>query len=110
ALDFLADKGFDKAYGARPLKRAMQKYVEDPIAEEILKGTVKDGTLVKVDVAANDAELLFTVEAKATEDGQQAVSKPTASIDDVMKEAGIVPPPEEAHHEAGSGDSETAAA
>ncbi len=34
ALDFLADKGFDKTYGARPLKRAMQKYVEDPIAEE----------------------------------------------------------------------------
>ncbi len=101
ALDFLADKGFDKTYGARPLKRAMQKYVEDPIAEEILKGTVKDGTLVKVDIAANDAELLFTIEAKA---GEQAVSKPTASIDDVMKEAGIIAPPEEEHHEAASGD------
>ncbi len=102
ALDFLADKGFDKTYGARPLKRAMQKYVEDPIAEEILKGTVKDGTVVKVDVAANGAELLFTVEAKAS--GGEAVSKPTASIDDVMKEAGIIAPPEEEHHEAASGD------
>ncbi len=96
ALDFLADKGYDKMYGARPLKRAMQKYVEDPIAEEILKGTVKDGTIVKVDVAANDTELLFTVEAKA---GEQPVSKPTASIDDVMKEAGISAP-EEQHHDA----------
>jgi ATP-dependent Clp protease ATP-binding subunit ClpC len=102
ALDFLADKGFDKTYGARPLKRAMQKYVEDPIAEEILKGTVKDGTIVKVDVAANDAELLFTIESKTV--GEEAVSKPTASIDDVMKEAGIIAPPEEEHHEAASGD------
>ena len=105
ALDFLADKGFDKSYGARPLKRAMQKYVEDPIAEEILKGTVKDGTLVKVDIAANDAELLFTIEAKeGLQPGEKPVSKPTASIDDVMKEAGIVAPPEEAeHHEAEHG-------
>ncbi len=102
AVDFLADKGFDKTYGARPLKRAMQKYVEDPIAEEILKGTVKDGTLVKVDIAANDAELLFTIESKTV--GEEAVSKPTASIDDVMKEAGIIAPPEEEHHEATSGD------
>jgi ATP-dependent Clp protease ATP-binding subunit ClpC len=102
ALDFLADKGFDKTYGARPLKRAMQKYVEDPIAEEILKGTVKDGTIVKVDIAANDAELLFTIESKTV--GEEAVSKPTASIDDVMKEAGIIAPPEEEHHEAASGD------
>ena len=102
ALDFLADKGFDKTYGARPLKRAMQKYVEDPIAEEILKGTVKDGTIVKVDIAANDAELLFTIESKSV--GEEAVSKPTASIDDVMKEAGIIAPPEEEHHEAASGD------
>ncbi len=102
SLDFLAEKGFDKMYGARPLKRAMQKYVEDPIAEEILKGTVKDGTIVKVDVAANDAELLFTIESKTV--GEEAISKPTASIDDVMKEAGIIAPPEEEHHEAASGD------
>jgi len=113
ALDFLADKGFDKAYGARPLKRAMQKYVEDPIAEEILKGTVKDGTAVKVDVAANGAELLFSVEAKPVDGTQTPVSKPTASIDDLMKEAGIAAPPEEApagHHEAEhpAGDGETA--
>ncbi|HEX5316493.1 MAG TPA: AAA family ATPase, partial [Candidatus Kapabacteria bacterium] len=112
ALDFLADKGFDKTYGARPLKRAIQKYVEDPIAEEILKGTVKDGTLVKVDLAANGAELLFTVEAKPSQDGVAPISKPTASIDDVMKEAGIAPPPEEEHHEAehSAGDGETAKA
>ena len=99
SLDFLADKGFDKTYGARPLKRAMQKYIEDPIAEEILKGTVKDGTIVKVDVAANGAELLFSIETKA---GGQQISSPTASIDEVMKEAGISAPQEEEHHEAHS--------
>jgi ATP-dependent Clp protease ATP-binding subunit ClpC len=109
ALDFLSDKGFDKTYGARPLKRAIQKYVEDPIAEEILKGTVRDGTIVKVDLAANGAELLFTVEQKA---GEEAISKPTASIDDVMKEAGIIAPTEEEHHAAEhpAGDGETATA
>jgi ATP-dependent Clp protease ATP-binding subunit ClpC len=37
AKEFVADKGFDSQFGARPLKRAIQKYLEDPIAEEILK-------------------------------------------------------------------------
>ncbi len=95
ALEFLADKGYDKQYGARPLRRAMQKYVEDPIAEEILKGTVKAGTLVKVDVAGNGAELIFTIENIGE------ASTPTASLDDVMKEAGMEPQPEKLleHHD-----------
>jgi ATP-dependent Clp protease ATP-binding subunit ClpC len=97
AMDFLADRGYDKTYGARPLRRAMQKYVEDPIAEEILKGTVKEGTIVKVDVAANNTELLFSIETK-TPDGDGQTTAPTASIDDVMKEAGMQKP-EEAHHD-----------
>jgi ATP-dependent Clp protease ATP-binding subunit ClpC len=94
ALDFLADKGYDKQYGARPLRRSMQKYVEDPIAEEILKGTVKDGTRVKVDIAANGTELIFTTEAR---EGAEAL--PTASIDEVMKDAGMTPAEEPEHHE-----------
>jgi len=81
ALDFLAEKGFDKVYGARPLRRAMQKYVEDPIAEEILKGSVKEGTKVKVDLAANNAELLFGIE---NPEGGQV---PVTSIDEVIKDA-----------------------
>ncbi|MEK6650190.1 MAG: ATP-dependent Clp protease ATP-binding subunit [Bacteroidota bacterium] len=48
AKEFLADKGFDPAFGARPLRRAVQKYVEDPIAEEILKGVFQNGSKVKV--------------------------------------------------------------
>ena len=48
ARDWLADKGWDPAYGARPLKRAIQKAVQDPLAEMILAGTVKDGEAVTV--------------------------------------------------------------
>lgn len=48
AREWLADKGYDPAYGARPLKRAMQKSLQDPLAELILSGKVKDGDTVKV--------------------------------------------------------------
>ena len=46
AREWLADKGYDPAYGARPLKRAIQKAVQDPLAELILSGKVKDGETV----------------------------------------------------------------
>jgi ATP-dependent Clp protease ATP-binding subunit ClpB len=52
AKALLAEKGYDPAYGARPLKRVIQKAVQDPLAEEILSGRVKDGDTVKVDVQA----------------------------------------------------------
>ncbi len=87
ALEFVAERGFDKQYGARPLRRAMQKYIEDPIAEEILKGTVKDGSIVKVDVAANATELLFQIETMGEE--MKTVTTHPTTIEDVMKEAGI---------------------
>ena len=47
--EFIADKGYDKQFGARPLQRALQKYLEDPIADEILAGTVKEGDTLYVD-------------------------------------------------------------
>ena len=49
ALSFLCEKGFDKKYGARPLKRAIQNYVEDLIAEEIVKSKIKEGSSIKSD-------------------------------------------------------------
>ena len=49
AKDFLAEKGFDKDFGARPLKRAIQKYLEDIIAEEILKSKLKEGDVIQID-------------------------------------------------------------
>jgi ATP-dependent Clp protease ATP-binding subunit ClpB len=48
ARDWLADKGYDPAYGARPLKRVIQKAVQDPLAELILSGKIKDGEKVKI--------------------------------------------------------------
>ena len=48
AKEFIAENGFDPVYGARPLKRTIQKHIEDPIAEELLKGTFIDGAQIRV--------------------------------------------------------------
>ena len=48
-LAHLAQEGFDPVFGARPLKRAVQRYVQDPLAEKILAGEVPDGSTVKVE-------------------------------------------------------------
>ncbi len=61
ARQFLADKGFDPVYGARPLKRAIQKYVENPLALEILKGNIPENTTVQAAVAGDG--ITFTVTA-----------------------------------------------
>jgi ATP-dependent Clp protease ATP-binding subunit ClpC len=53
AKDFLAEKGFDEKYGARPLRRAMQKYVEDELAEEMLTGTFKEGDKIRLEHDGN---------------------------------------------------------
>ena len=57
AKDFIADKGFDKHYGARPLKRAIQKYFEDPLAEEIIQSNISEGDSIKVDLNKEKTEL-----------------------------------------------------
>ncbi|WP_443946266.1 ATP-dependent Clp protease ATP-binding subunit [Pedobacter sp. AW1-32] len=49
AKEYIAEKGFDSNFGARPLKRAIQKYLEDPIAEEILKGELAEGDVLEID-------------------------------------------------------------
>jgi ATP-dependent Clp protease ATP-binding subunit ClpC len=49
AVDFLIEKGFDPLYGARPLKRTIQRYLEDPLAEDIISGEFKEGSKVKVE-------------------------------------------------------------
>jgi ATP-dependent Clp protease ATP-binding subunit ClpC len=63
AKDFLVEKGWDAQYGARPLKRAIQKYVEDPLAEEIIKHNLAEGDLILVDHLANEKdELKITIQ------------------------------------------------
>jgi ATP-dependent Clp protease ATP-binding subunit ClpC len=61
ATAFLIEKGYDPAYGARPLRRAVERYLEDPMAEEILRGTIKNGDFVVV--GEKDKALTFTVGA-----------------------------------------------
>ena len=63
AREWLADKGWDPAYGARPLKRVIQKAVQDPLAELILSGRIKDGETVAVSAGAHG--LAFNGEAVA---------------------------------------------
>ncbi len=63
ARDWLADKGYDPAYGARPLKRVIQKSVQDPLSELILSGQIKDGE--KVSISAGKAGLTFNGNAVA---------------------------------------------
>jgi ATP-dependent Clp protease ATP-binding subunit ClpB len=57
ALDRLAEAGFDPVYGARPLKRAIQTRIENPLAQEILKGAFRPGDTIEADIA--DGELVF---------------------------------------------------
>jgi len=57
ALDFIADKGFDKQYGARPLKRAIQKYVEDLLAEEIINNKISEGDVLTIDKIKEEENL-----------------------------------------------------
>src|SRR6185436_4389036 len=57
ALDLLIEQGFDPVFGARPLKRTIQKLLEDPLAEEIISGRYKDGT--KINISRRDDVLIF---------------------------------------------------
>ena len=63
AKEWLGKKGYDPAYGARPLKRAIQKYVQDPLAEMLLEGKLHDGETVKI--SANKDGLMFNGQAVA---------------------------------------------
>jgi ATP-dependent Clp protease ATP-binding subunit ClpC len=64
AKDFIVEKGWDAQYGARPLKRAIQKYVEDPLAEEIIKTTLTEGDHILVDSEEGKEELTIGINKK----------------------------------------------
>jgi ATP-dependent Clp protease ATP-binding subunit ClpC len=59
AKDFLAEKGYDPQFGARPLNRAIQKYLEDPVAEEILKGEITEGGIITADYEGTGEALVI---------------------------------------------------
>jgi len=59
ACDFLIDQGYDEKFGARPLRRAVEQYLEDPLAESLLRGDLKEGETVHVSVAKDGKALTF---------------------------------------------------
>ena len=58
---FVADKGYDEKYGARPLNRAIQKHIEDPLAEEIIQKKVKEGDLIKIDLDSKNNKIIVDI-------------------------------------------------
>ena len=61
AKDYIADKGFDKQYGARPLKRAIQKYIEDALAEEIITSKLEEGDHIFIDLEDEKEDLVINI-------------------------------------------------
>jgi len=57
AKDFIADKGYDIQFGARPLKRAIQKYIEDELADVVLAGELKEGDTILMDLNPETKEI-----------------------------------------------------
>ncbi len=80
AKEFLADKGFDPSFGARPLRRALQKYLEDPIAEELLKGRYPEGTTIKVKVNKRTGELRFSAVPPVKKPADEKQEEKSASV------------------------------
>jgi len=66
AKDYISEKGFDKEYGARPLKRAIQKYIEDALAEEIITSNLNEGDAIFMDLDEDKKELTIKIEKKET--------------------------------------------
>ncbi|MFN5784481.1 MAG: ATP-dependent Clp protease ATP-binding subunit [Flavobacteriia bacterium] len=66
AKDFIVEKGYDEKFGARPLKRAIQKYIEDPLAEEIIKSNLLEGDKIKIDLQDAAEELTIKIEKGKT--------------------------------------------
>jgi ATP-dependent Clp protease ATP-binding subunit ClpC len=62
AKDYIADKGFDKKYGARPLKRAIQKYIEDALAQEIVNSKLTEGDTITMELDEDKDELIISIE------------------------------------------------
>jgi ATP-dependent Clp protease ATP-binding subunit ClpC len=77
AKEFLVDKGFDREYGARPLRRAIQRYIENPLSEEVLMGHFKEGQVIHADL--QDGEIVFRNDPPGDKGGgEKQVETPAA--------------------------------
>ncbi|HTL83217.1 MAG TPA: ATP-dependent Clp protease ATP-binding subunit, partial [Bacteroidia bacterium] len=75
AKDFIVDKGFDANYGARPLKRAIQKFIEDPLAEEIIKSGVTEGDVVIIGYDEEKKDIVITAGKPKTKKDKKSDKK-----------------------------------
>ena len=75
AVELLIDKGYDPTYGARPMRRAVEKYLDDPLAEELLRGKIKQGDTLDVHAAGEQLAL----KVAQPEQGEPANGSPLRS-------------------------------
>ncbi|MBS1778299.1 MAG: ATP-dependent Clp protease ATP-binding subunit [Bacteroidetes bacterium] len=75
AKKFIAEKGYDAQFGARPLHRAIQKYLEDPLAEEMLNHRIKEGDTVMADYSEDEKKIVFTINHSPAKKEEPAAPK-----------------------------------
>lgn len=85
AKDFIIEKGYDEKYGARPLRRALQKYIEDELAEEMLKGNLLHGAKVKADLDKKNSKLKFKFVGGEKKPDEKEISKVPIKKKDTKK-------------------------
>jgi ATP-dependent Clp protease ATP-binding subunit ClpC len=73
--EFLIDKGYNPEFGARPLRRAIEHYIEDPLSEAVLRGEFKDKNLIKIDVKDEEHLKLEGLSVKEPTENKEAVAK-----------------------------------
>ncbi|MGB1573601.1 MAG: AAA family ATPase, partial [Flavobacteriales bacterium] len=89
AKDFLVEKGYDEQFGARPLRRALQKYLEDPLAEEIINAQLQEGDRIEGDAMEGQDELAIRIikgEAPAEEPPAEDASDTDEPVDETAPE------------------------
>ena len=79
AKDFLLDKGYSEENGARPLRRAIERYLEDPLSEEILRGNLKENSLIEVDIGPDGLGFATKPLPKEEEEESKTEEEPEAS-------------------------------
>jgi ATP-dependent Clp protease ATP-binding subunit ClpC len=77
ARELLIDKGFNPDYGARPLRRALEHDIEDPLAEELLRGTFEDKNMIRVTV--EEGKLAFEADMVEESEDAEAEAEPAAA-------------------------------
>ncbi len=75
AKKFIAEKGYDQQFGARPLHRAIQKYLEDPLAEELLNQKIKEGDTVVADYSEKEGKIIFKIDKPSAKKNESAETK-----------------------------------